>query len=302
MAERRIVVTGAGSWLGRRTVDLLAAGTGHQVLALTSPRGGPVPALARAGVRWRAVDLAAPLPHEVATAIAAADRVLHYAWDRRADASGDNAANIAMAQALAGLARPGALVFVSSVAGSPRARSAYGRNKHAVAALVRAAGGSVWLPGLVVDDPPQGPHAILCGVVRRVPVALRLTGGGPNVYPMPVATLLGQALALCAADLPPGTWQGFEAPVPFNTFLAGIEAAHPRLRLPVRLPTGPLVVAAAALRRLPLPTRRLSDKVLTLLWKDDAAIAAALPLPSPELAPAPAARMPHRHADAPRHP
>ncbi len=277
----RIVVTGASSPIGRRAVARLSACPGREVVAIASLRAG-IPEEGGPGrVRWLQADLARPHSAEVAGALREADRILHFAWDRRGDATGSIAANSAMVEALLSAAAPAALVFVSSVAAAPDAASTYGRHEHALAGRVLAAGGSVLVPGLVADDPPEGPYAILCKVVSRLPLRLRLTGRAPQVYPVAMERLMDMVERVADPLLPPGTWRGFEAPVAFDAFLAGVEARYPRSRLPVRLPAALLLGAAQALRRLPLRTRALADKVLTFLRKNDAHLAEARPLPAP---------------------
>lgn len=276
----RIVVTGASSPIGRRAVARLAASPWCEVTAIASPRAAVPETGPSGGIRWLRADLAAPLSAEVARALRDADRVLHFAWDRRGDPAGSNTANRAMTEALLQASEPRSLVFVSSVAGAPDAASAYGQNKHELSERVLAAGGSVFVPGLVTDDPPEGPYAILCKLVAGLPVRLRLSGQPPQVYPIAMERLLDLVERVADPALPPGTWRGFGAPVAFNAFLAGIEALHPRARLPVRVPATLLLGAARTVRRLPLPTRALADKALTFLRKNDAHLAAARPLPA----------------------
>jgi hypothetical protein len=136
------------------------------------------------------------------------------------------------------------------------------------------------VPGLVVEDPPAGPYAILTKVVSKLPLALRLTSSAPQVYPIEMDRLLELIDRLADPRLPPGTWRGFDAPVAFNDFLRGIEARNPRARLPVAVPTNLLLVAARTLKRVPLRTRAYCDKILTFLHKNDAYLAKTSPLPA----------------------
>ncbi|MGQ0567696.1 MAG: NAD-dependent epimerase/dehydratase family protein [Gemmobacter sp.] len=276
----RIVVTGASSYLGRRVVARLAERPGAQIVALCSPRDPDAGDGEGAGTNVRRIraSLAAPLSPPVTLALRAADRVLHFAWDRRGDAVGAIGTNAAMVENLLAICRPEALVFVSSVAGAPDAASAYGRHKHALAERVRAAGGSVFVPGLVVEDPPAGPYAILTRVVAGLPLALHFTRGAPQVYPVTMARLLDMVDLVADPDLPPGTWRGFDAPVGINDFLRALEARHPRARLSVAVSARLLINVARMLKRVPLPTRAYCDKILTFLQKNDAHLALTSPL------------------------
>lgn len=276
---RRIVVTGANSYLGHHTIKHLAKVGAYEIVALCSPRAAAAPADAVPGTSREVADLAKPVGEEIARHLNAADRVLHFAWDRRCDASGENGANEAMVENVMRHCSPEAFVFVSSVAGSPEARSQYGRNKHAVARQVLAKGGSVFVPGLVTDDDPQGPFKLLASTVRGLPVAFRLSQDEPNVYPVELSTLLEMLAALCAGDLRPGTYNGFTRPVGFNAFLADLEQRYPRRRIPVRVPTPLVLSLVGRARLLPTPAPKYCDKILTFLYKDDAHLMQGAPVP-----------------------
>jgi NAD dependent epimerase/dehydratase family len=278
--REKIVVTGASSYLGRRVVERLSRSRSAKIVALISPRAVEAEPETDPRIRTIRASLATPLARPVIDALQTADRVLHFAWDRRGDATGSIETNAAMIENLLAFCRPKDFVFVSSVAGAPDAASAYGRHKHILAERVRAAGGSVFLPGLVVEDPPAGPYATLTKVVSKLPLALRLTKGAPKVYPIGMDRLLHLVDLLADPDLPPGTWRGFEAPVEFNDFIAEIEARHPRRRLPFAVPTGLMLSTARALKHVPLPTRAYCDKILTFLQKNDAYLAKADAFPA----------------------
>lgn len=273
-----IVVTGASSYLGQRAVAQLAGLGRYRVVALVSPRAPSDPQVPP-GITAIRVDLMGPMSEQVRAELGMATRVLHFAWDRHGDADGSNAGNLAMLDTLLSACRKGALVFVSSVAGAPDAASSYGRHKLAIANRVLAAGGSVFVPGLVVEDPPAGPYAILTRVIARAPLALRLTSNQPQVYPVAMSRLLDMIVQVADPNLPPGLWRGFEAPVAFNDFLARPEGQHPRRRLPLPIPTRALLGAARMAKALPLPSRAYCDKVLTLLQKNDAYLARIQTLP-----------------------
>lgn len=276
----QIVVTGASSYLGRRVVERLALSRGATIVALCSPRAGEDEPTANPGIRRIRASLETPLVQPVTDILRCADRVLHFAWDRRGDATGSIKTNATMVANLLASCQPEAFVFVSSVAAAPDAASAYGQHKFALSQRVLAAGGSVFVPGLVVEDPPAGPYAILTRVVSTLPLALRLTHGAPQVYPIRMDRLLGLVERLADPALPPGHWRGFEAPVGFNDFLVGIETLYPRRRLQISVPTRLMLGAARTVRRVPLPTKAYCDKILTLLQKNDAYLANVNPLPA----------------------
>jgi uncharacterized protein YbjT (DUF2867 family) len=276
----RIVVTGASSYLGRRVVERLALTRGAEIVALCSPRAGESNSGSNPRIRYIRASLAEPLPLPVFEALRTADRVLHFAWDRRGDATGSIETNAAMVENLLAVCRPDAFVFVSSVAGAPDAASAYGRHKHLLAERVRAAGGSVFVPGLVVEDPPAGPYAILTKVVAKLPLAIHFTLGAPQVYPVTMDRLLDMAEVVADPRLARGSWRGFDEPVSINAFLRSIEARHLRARVPVPVPTRLLLSVARIVKRLPLPTRAYCDKILTFLQKNDEHLATICPLPT----------------------
>ena len=66
-----------------------------------------------------------------------------------------------------------------------------------------------------------------------------------------------------------GLYQGFSPPLGINQFLALLEQAHPRMRLPLPLLVVPLQALARLAGRMRLPGWAILDKVATILHKDD---------------------------------
>ena len=176
MVRRRVVITGAGSYLGQAVVGELAQHDDVTIAALSSPRGSDTPP---DGVRVWPVDLTHPLSPDLQAVIDEADTILHLAWLRGANESQVMGANEAMLEQLGSdnLAR---LTFTSTVAAGPAAPSVYGRCKQRVADRIEAAGGRVLVLGGIVAEPPGSSYAELCRTVAGSRFAVRFA---PPVTP-----------------------------------------------------------------------------------------------------------------------
>ena len=232
---------------------------------------------------WRAVNLQQPLSVEAAAGIARCDSLLHLAWVRSPDASNAIALNTSMIRVLAQHLRyPGALRVVSSVSSGPSARSAYGRAKYAANQMTVEIGGAALLLGLIVQvDPNAGPFKMLERFVRKLPLRIRFLDRNPNIYPVREGDALELLTTFAMSHEAQGLFRGFSSPLGINSFLATLEAAHPRARLPLPMFATPLQAAAAIVSRLRLPGSGILDKVATILHKDDDYLLSAPSLPGP---------------------
>ena len=276
-----VVITGANSHLGSRAVSRFADLPGSRVIALVSPRWqeGNAPR-GTDGVEVIRADLGQPLADRVREALCHADRVFHFAWARGRDLARVGATNEAMVRQLIDpLSAPSRFVFISSVAGCPGTPSGYGTAKGASAALVRELGGTVLVCGLVMEHIPSGPYELLCGLVRKLPFSIRLFRDETQVFPILAEDLVNALVAVTVQDLTPGTYKLFGAPSGFNTFLEELERRHPRRRVPVWIPTRVLLGMISWAKRLRILPWRVSDKILTFLYKDQEYLMAQRDLP-----------------------
>jgi hypothetical protein len=272
MTARRIVVTGAHSYLGGHTLAHLRAEPNAIIDALITPWADPALQSSPDGrVQYHRVDLSKPLPEPLTGLLAQADRVLHLAWVRGSDAARVERANLDMVESLtAPMPVKSRFLFVSSAAAAADTPGIYGRTKWRVAGRVRALGGTVLVCGLVVDEDPQGPYRLLHNVVAKTPIALRFKAGASQVYPVTLPELLDYLDRALTIDAPAGTYRMFPRAVEFNDFIAGIEALYPRRRMQVRLNARTLLALARVGKRLPLAPALLLDKVHSFLYKNDA--------------------------------
>lgn len=280
---RRIVITGAGSPVGRKVVARLQREAEVEIEAWVSTRPGQAVPAPMARCNWRAVDLQQALPAEAAAIVARCDTLLHLAWVRSPDASNAIAVNTSMIRSLAQHLRDaGALRVVSSVSSGPRARSAYGRAKYAANQLAVEMGGAALLLGLIVEaHPDTGPFKMLEGFVRKLPVRIRFIDRNPNIYPVREGDAMELLTAFATDHELRGLYRGFSSPLGINRFLAAIEAAYPRSRMPLPMFATPLQAVAGFASRLRLPGSAILDKVATILHKDDDYLLSAPSLPGP---------------------
>jgi nucleoside-diphosphate-sugar epimerase len=281
-----VVITGAGSALGGHALRHLLETTTHDFVAVTSSRQSQG-AFMHPRVRWLAANLKQAPGGALADALAGADRVLHFAWTRDGSQVAVQAANDTMIRGIvAALPDPSRFWLVSSVSGSPRAHSTYGRTKYASGQLTRSLGANVLVCGLVVEpEPERGPYRMLRNTLWKLPFALRAVGGGPHVYPLRQADLGRTLAAVCAVDLAPGFYRMYSDPVRFNAFVALIEALRPRTRLPLPFPAGLAVGSAALAKRLHVMPEKPCDQIMTFLYKDDAYLATHRKVPGLDLPP-----------------
>ena len=173
-----------------------------------------------------------------------------------------------------------ALRFISSVGASPSAQSVYGRAKFKTAQYVVRQGGVAVARGLVVDDPPRGPYALLSRCVKSLPLSLRFTDQGPLVYPIGIDTMCARLAESIDVKIEPGTYKLWGSPVPLNLFLVRVERDFPGRRLSVPINTWALLSIASLMVGFSLPPRALVDKVLTLLHKDEGYLGSLHDLPN----------------------
>ncbi len=271
MPERRVVVTGAGSTPGQMLIRDMAATPGTAVLAVLSPRRGAGDALYQApGVDYLACDLSAPLPDRLRQELSSADAVVHLAWRRGTDAEAALADNRRMIEnLLQGCPHPDRFLFVSTIAAGAGAPSVYGRTKFLMETLVRERGGSVLVSGLLESAELGSAYGKIEGLVAKTPFAFDFRPGDYRFYPVGAAALLARMRPFWQTHAAPGVYAGYpEPPLTPRAFFEGLEARHPRRRLPLVVPTGLLIrilVAARALRIAPAGT---AERLLTLLYRD----------------------------------
>ena len=267
---KRIVVTGANSYLGRNVVQGLLAKEHCDVYALISPRSAGLQIEGRSGVRVIRADLCCALTGEVVDILRGADRVFHLAWVRKGRPREVQAANDAMIQNLLSAVRsPGRFYFMSSVAASPTATSGYGMAKWSVQQIVLKQGGIVLVCGLVVEPVPQGPYHLLCRAVRSLPVSIRMTAGSLKVYPVHIDDVVACIGDAVESDRPSGTYRLFASvPPDVNDFLQAIERQYPKARIPFALDPLGLTRWMTALSCVRLMPAAWIDKMLTFLNKN----------------------------------
>ncbi|APW36527.1 hypothetical protein RD110_04325 [Rhodoferax koreense] len=214
----KVMVTGAGGYIGRRVVAALEA------------RGDDVIAAARrpvAGWSWYPFDLGRPSD---ITLPAGTQLVIHLAADTSGRGMLSPASEIASAQALAdqSKAADARLVFVSSQTAREDAPTDYGRTKWRIERIVLEGAGVVVRPGQVYGGAATGLFGTLVGLVRRLPLLPALLPA-PSVQPVHVDDLAQAIVAAGAAMAGATVFQvGEPEPVSFTEFLRAI--AQHRLR------------------------------------------------------------------------
>jgi nucleoside-diphosphate-sugar epimerase len=271
MTDKKIVLTGAHSYLGQKLVsDLLNIG-GFEVTAFITPWAESDGLVSGVGIRYLKADLTQQLSGDAAHAVHEADRVLHFAWIRGKDEGEVLESNLTMlANLQRHLARPETLVFISSVAASPNTLSRYGRTKFTIANKLLEDGAIVLVTGLIVDKEPKGPYKLLVDVVRKLPLSVRFTPDSVKVYPIRTDDFLSAIITVLNADAASGSYRVYPSnAADINEFLEHLEKKYRRgrLKLPVSYKLG--LGSLRGMHQAGLLPSKLGEKLLTFLYKDD---------------------------------
>lgn len=284
MAKRRVMLTGAHSYLGQKLLTVLTGKGGYEIAAFITPWAKEEGLVNGEGIRYLKADLTKPLDDEAASEVKNADRVLHFAWIRSGKEDGVLAVNLAMIETLqAHISRPEALVFISSVAASPETLSRYGRTKFKLANQLSEDGAIILVTGLIVDKEPKGPYELLVKVVKKLPFSVRFTKNSVKVYPICTDDFLNAVDIVLSEDVRSGSYRVYPTrPDDINDFLAQLEKKYVRGRLKIPISYKLSMRSLKSLHRIGLLPATLGEKLLTFLYKDDEYLATHATLPGTE--------------------
>ena len=281
MTNKKIVVTGAHSYLGQKLLEHLVGIGGFEIAAFVTPWAEVEGLVASDKIDYSKVDLREELSLEASNAVKEANHVLHFAWKRGKDEAAVFEENMKMVENLRNhLARPDALVFISSVAASPETLSTYGRTKFKAANELVKYGAIVLVTGLIVDTEPKGPYKLLVSVVKKLPISVRFTKNSVKVYPIRTEDFLSAIDSILSQPIPAGSYRLFPSnAADINDFLKLLEARHKRARVPLPV-SYPLAIGTLKIfHKAGLLPASLGEKLLTFLYKDDEYLAKHATLP-----------------------
>ncbi|MFL6467642.1 MAG: NAD-dependent epimerase/dehydratase family protein [Pyrinomonadaceae bacterium] len=272
MTNRKIVVTGAHSYLGQKLLKHLLEIGGFDVAAFITPWSKEVDLVTGTGVTYFKVDLREQLVDQAASAVSNAERVLHFAWIRGKDEKSVLNDNLKMFENLRqNITRPEKLIFISSVAASPETLSAYGRTKFKMAQELSKYGAVILVTGLIVDKDPKGPYKLLVNVVKKFPLSVRFTKNSVKVYPIRTDDFLNGIVTILTHPIKGGFYRLYPSnAADINDFLAELEKKHPRTRFPVPMSYKLTLGSLKSMHRVGLLPATLGEKLLTFLYKDEA--------------------------------
>lgn len=260
---RRVHVTGASGFLGRRVVPRLVA-RGDTVTALARSRTA-ADTVARLGAEPVAGDLDDPASVDAAFAASGAEVLVNLA-----SLGFGHAPTIVAAAEEAGLGRA---VFVSTTAIFTTLPARSKAVRTAAEAVVRSSAldWTILRPTMIYGAPDDRNLARLLRLLRRVPV-IPVPGGGDRLQqPVHVDDLAG-AIVACL-DRPATIGQAYDLagpePLTFREVIAAAGAAVGRRPRVVSVPLGPAVAALRTAERV-LPDPRLRAEQLERLAEDKA--------------------------------
>ena len=271
MTSKKVVVTGAHSYLGQKLLQHLSDLGGFEVAAFITPWANEDGLVRSEGITYYKVDLRHSLPDEAATAVQGADRVLHFAWVRGKNEQRILRKNQSMIGTLREhVSKADQLVFISSVAASPHTLSTYGRTKFKAAEELTEFGAVVLVTGLIVDHEPKGPYKLLVDVVKKLPVSVRFTKNSVRVYPIRTDDFLNAIVTVLNEPIGGGSYRVYPwNAADINDFLAELEKKYRKVRLPVPVSYKLSMGSLKFLHRLGVMPATLGEKLLTFLYKDE---------------------------------
>ena len=271
MTNKKVVVTGAHSYLGQKLIEHLTQLGGFDIDAFVTPWSNDNGLLTEANIRYFKVDLRERLDAVAAAAVAEADHILHFAWVRGKDEEEVLSENLSMFDNLKEhISDPQKLVFISSVAASPKTLSTYGRTKFKVAGVLSDYGAVILVTGLIVDKEPKGPYKLLMSFVKKLPLSVRFTRNSVKVYPIRTDDFLNAVVTILTTAVPAGTYRVYPSEAAdINDFLAELEKKHRRTRFPFPVSYKLSMGSLKFLRGAGLLPATLGEKLLTFLYKDE---------------------------------
>ena len=271
MTSKKVVVTGAHSYLGQKLLQFLLNIGGFEIAAFITPWAETGGLVQGNGIAYFKADLQKQLDGEAAEAVRNAERVLHFAWIRGKNEQQVLGENLRMFENLKEhIARPENLVFISSVAASPETLSAYGKTKFKMANVLSEYGAIILVTGLIVDKEPKGPYKLLVSVVKKLPLSVRFTKNSVKVYPIRTDDFLSGILTILTNPIDGGTYRLFPSDAAdINDFLSQLEKKYSRPRLPLPVSYGLSMGTLKLFHKLHLLPATLGEKLLTFLYKDE---------------------------------
>jgi nucleoside-diphosphate-sugar epimerase len=271
MTSRKVVLTGAHSYLGQKLLSHLSTIGGFEVAAFVTPWAKEDGLVTGEGICYLKADLTEPLSDEATALVRGADRVLHFAWIRGKDEDELLECNLAMLNNLQEhISRPESLVFISSVAASPETLSRYGRTKFRIANKLVEYGAIVLVTGLIVDKDPKGPYKLLVDVVKKYPFSVRFTENSVKVYPIRTDDFLSAIVTVLNTELPGGSYRVYPSnAADINEFLEQLEKRHQRGRVKLPVSYKMSIGSLKGIHRVGVLPSTLGEKLLTFLYKDE---------------------------------
>ncbi len=281
MTSKKVVLTGAHSYLGQKLLAYLSEKGGYEIAAFITPWADESGLVNGESIQYFKVDLTKELSDEAASAVRNARRVLHFAWIRGKGKEEVEEPNLAMiANLQKNLSRPEALVFISSVAASPETLSRYGRTKFQIANKLREDGAIILVTGLIVDPEPKGPYKLLVDVVRKVPFSVRFTKNSVKVYPIRTDDFLNAITVVLDNDIAPDSYRVYPSnPEDINDFLNLIEKKYERRGIKLPVSYGLSMRALKAGKKAAVLPASLGEKLMTFLYKDEEYLSTHATLP-----------------------
>jgi len=248
---RRVMITGASGYIGRRLVDTALARGLDVVAVVREPRK----IRSRAGLSAEPFDLARPV--DLDDVLSGVEAVIHLAAiiaENSRPAGVEEDLNVSGTRRLLEATRRRGVrrfVFLSSQSAAADSPTRYGRSKWDIEQLLTGTGECSVRTGLVSGGTPRGLYGVLFRLSKRLPCLPVVRPGAP-VYPVHVNDLCAGLLSLAEDDGDPPRMTRIAAaePMSFGAYIRmlAFERLGRRIRL-LPIP-GRLILALGRLTEL----------------------------------------------------
>ena len=269
--EKLIVITGANSYLGSAAVEYFLTHTTFFIVAFVSENHDQfVFRFDKERIIIIKCDLTAGVPENGRKYLLQAGFIFHFAWTRMGNLEKVTEDNTQMIRQISRyLKDPACFYFISSAAGTPHAKSNYGKSKFSVSDFVRTMNATVLCCGLVVEqNPGKGPFRILTNFAANCPVAVRIQKNAPSVYPVKLDDILSALQWITTCKPVTGTYKLFRESTGFNEFMMLLEKSRNKRRITLHVSTAAILNTAIFLKKIKIGKARVLDQVLTFFYKD----------------------------------
>lgn len=265
------MITGANGFLGCRMIDFSLAQGIHTIYAVDSSKIEPElsPVSENQRITQYSIDLTKPLPDYFKIIVEKSDIIIHLAWTWEGNLKENIRLNqIMVDQLIDGIRNKNNFYFFSSVTGTPKTYSNYGKSKYFLTTHILKKNGTVLTCGLVIEkDPQAGSFKLLYNIVKKYKFSFRVLNNDLKVYPVRISDIIKGVDHIITHNLPSGAYKLYSGSISFNDFITLMEKMFECNRTRFYIPDKMLVSFFSIVISIS-PNIRIIEQFLTFFYKD----------------------------------